>query len=380
MNAMDKALAALPSPAYVADIAAIEANLAKAAWLKEQTGCQILLATKSFSIFPLFGMFAKVLDGTTASGLYEARLGHEHFKGEVHTYSPAYTDAEMEALLPISSHIYFNSVAQLERFAPLCTGKHLGLRLNPQFSLVKNNALYDPSAKGSRFGAQTSDLTKEGLEKIDVLHIHNLCENLAEDSVALIEHVMKTFPEALKAVSTINLGGGHYITHPDYDLPKLADAINRLKAAFGVQVVLEPGGALVFDAGYLVATVVDVVKNENTIAILDTSATCHMPDVLEVPYTPRARILGEEATVVGAHDVTLAGKTCLTGDTIGHYHFPRVPVAGDKIIFMDMMQYTMVKNTTFNGLPLPAICTLEADGSTRILKEFSYEDFKERLG
>lgn len=400
---MTTRFSSLPSPCYVADAARIRANLAKAAWLKAETGCHMLLATKAFSMFSLFPMFAEVLDGTTASGLFEARLGHEHFGGEVHAYSPAYSPGEIEALLPIVSHLYFNSVGQLKEASKQFSAEFLratesrageqsiklGLRLNPRLSLVKNSSLYDPSAPGSRFGVQREELSDDVLALIDTLHVHNLCENLAEDSVALIDHLIATVPHALEKVESINLGGGHYITHPDYDLSTLADAINRLQRQFDLQVILEPGGALVYDAGYLVATVLDLITTSattnsqqppHTIAILDTSATCHMPDVLEVPYTPRvqgASILeGENA---GHAHYTLSGKTCLTGDTIGHYDFAHPLAIGDQIIFEDMMQYTMVKNTTFNGLPLPAIAILEEGSSTRVVKEFSYNDFKQRL-
>lgn len=397
----------IATPAYVADRRKIRENLAVAARIKAETGCKILLATKAFSMFSLFGDFAAVLDGTTASGLYEARLGHEHFGGEVHAYSPAYSDAEIDALIPICHHIYFNSVLQLQQFAARFRQHHgdrtrVGLRVNPRLSLVKNNAIYDPSAPNSRFGVPMESLTPEVLAQIDILHVHNLCENMVEDSVALIDHLMQKIPQALDAVQAINLGGGHYIAHPDYDVNALIAAVNRLRKTHDVEVILEPGGALVYDAGYLVARVVDVIQKPekesalcsvlcaedketkhtvqstqhiSSIAILDTSATCHMPDVLEVPYRPR--VIGD--TENGEYRYLLAGKTCLTGDIIGEYAFETPLRTGDRVIFRDMMQYSMVKNTTFNGMPLPDIGVLEEDGSYRVVRRFGYEDFKGRL-
>jgi carboxynorspermidine decarboxylase len=378
-------LCQLNAPAYVAHRAKIRANLAVAARIKRETNCRMLLATKAFSMFSLFDEFAKTLDGTTASGLYEARLGREHFKGEVHVFSPGFTADEIAQLLPIADHFYFNSLSQFKRFAPACTGKKIGLRVNPQFRQVKNSVLYDPSAKGSRFGVLASDVTPEILAQIEILHIHNLCENMAEDSLALIDHLIKTMPHLLQAVSTLNLGGGHYITHPNYDVDALIAAINRLQNQFDLQVILEPGGALVYDAGYLVAQVVDMVENDGMIAILNISATCHMPDVLEMPYTPPLLHpkLTENAQTGdsenGGQTITLAGKTCLTGDIIGRYQFEKPLEIGDTIIFGDMMQYSMVKTTSFNGMPLPDIAIWEEEEKLHIIKRFTYEDFQNRL-
>ncbi len=375
-------LSRVQTPAYVADIKALKRNLGVANQLKQETGCKILLATKSFAMFELFPMFAEVLDGTTASGLYEARLAHEHFHGEIHAYSPAYTEQEVRDLLPFCHHLYFNSLPQLERFGPLCRSAlgdqaRLGLRVNPQLSLVKNNPnLYDPSAPSSRFGVFKESLTPEILATVDTLHIHNLCENMAEDSVRLIQHLMDEMPEALDAIATINLGGGHYFTHPDYDIGALIEAIQKLRSQFNLNVILEPGGALTYNGGYMVASVLDIVADrEPPIAILDASPTCHMPDILEMPYRPEVM----EDQSQGQHRYVLAGRTCLSGDVVGSYAFDTPLQVGDKVVILDMLQYTIVKTTTFNGMPLPDLGVLEEDGTYRIAHSFGYEDFKHRL-
>lgn len=378
---MLRILQTIQTPAYVADEAAVRRNLEVAKRIKAETGCKLLLASKACSMVALFPIFAEVLDGTTASGYFEARLGHEHFGGQVHAYSPAFTDSEIEALLPICQHIYFNSRAQLERYAPRFREVWgdkavIGLRLNPQLNLVKNSELYNPSSEGSRFGVLLSEIDDALLAQIDLLHVHNCCENLAEDSVALIEHLMRTAPHILQKVAQVNLGGGHYVTHADYDVAKLIAAINDLQARFDVRVTLESGGAWAYRAGYLVSKVLDIIEREMPIAVLDTSATCHMPDVLEMPYRPDVQ--GDVAGGTYAYQFT--GRTCLTGDIIGNYAFDAPLHIGDTIIFNDMLQYSMVKNTTFNGVPLPDIGFLRADGSYELVKRFGYEDFASRLG
>jgi carboxynorspermidine decarboxylase len=373
-------LHAIPTPAYMADIAAIKRNLQFARELKNKTNCTLLLASKACSMFSLFPLFREVLDGTTASGYFEAKLGHDHFGGEIHTYSPAYTDKEIESLLPICHHIYVNSRAQLEQYAPRWRKRYgdkavIGLRLNPELSLVKNSELYNPSSKGSRFGVLLHEIDDSLLVQIDLLHVHNLCENMAEDSVALIDHLMTHAAHLLEKISYLNLGGGHYITHPDYDLDKLITAIHSVQERFKLKVTLESGGTWAYNAGYLVSSVLDVIERDTPIAVLDTSATCHMPDVLEMPYRPN--VIGD---VKGAaYPYQLTGRTCLTGDVIGNYAFEAPLKVGDKVIFTDMLQYSMVKNTTFNGVPLPDIGILHEDGRYELVKQFGYEDFKQRL-
>lgn len=374
------------TPAYVADIARMKANLAKAKAIKDASGCKILLALKGYAQFSTFDIFRDVLDGTTASGLYEARLGHETFGTEssgkeIHTYTPAYSEEELREALQYSSHIYFNSVSQLKRFKPLVISINpkatIGLRVNPGLSLVKNSALYDPSTPGSRFGVAKSELTDDVLKEIDLLHFHNLCENPAADSGKLIEHVMKEFAFALKHVKAVNLGGGHYYSKPGYETDILISNIKKLKSEFGLDVILEPGAAHVYDAGWLVTTVLDIIDHKTPIASLDTSASSHMPDVLEVPYRPD--VIGSGEAGEKKYTYILGGKTCMTGDVIGEYSFDEPLKIGDRLIFCDMAQYAMVKNTNFNGVPLPDIGILHEDGRYELVKQFGYESFKDRL-
>ncbi len=377
----------IQTPAYVADIAAIRANMEIAAEIKGRAGVNILLATKAFSMFSVFDVMKDTLDGTTASGLYEAKLGATHFGGEdagkeVHCYSPAYTEQSLRDVLEYSDHIYFNSINQLTRFAPMVRAHNakaqVGLRVNPQISLVQNSALYDPSAPSSRFGVHKAELTQEVLDQVDILHFHNLCENMAAQSVQLIGHVAAEFAFALRFVSKVNFGGGHYITHPDYDRGVLISALIDFKARFDIDITLEPGGTLVYNAGYLVSSVLDVIERDaGNLAILDSSASAHMPDVLEVPYRPDIIDSGEAGEK--PHDYILGGTTCMTGDVIGAYSFDQPLKVGDRLIFTDMMQYSMVKNTTFNGMPLPDIGVLHEDGRYELVKSFGYDDFAGRL-
>jgi carboxynorspermidine decarboxylase len=379
------ALQSIKTPAYVADIAAIKRNMVVAERIKLEAGVKILLATKAFSMFSVFPHMKDTLDGTTASGLYEARLGATHFGAgegkDVHTYAPAFTEDDLRACLQYSNHIYFNSISQLNRFSKLVRQERpdakIGLRVNPGLSLVKNSALYDPSSPCSRFGVQPTELSDEVLAQIDILHFHNLCENMAEDSAALIAHISKNFGDALHRVAEVNLGGGHYITHADYDVDRLIKSLKEFQQIFDIKVTLEPGGALVYNGGYLVSTVLDIIENEKKIAIIDASASTHMPDVLEVPYRPH--IIDSAETGVKAHSYLLGGNTCMTGDVIGEYSFDAPLSIGDKLIFTDMMQYSFVKNTTFNGVPLPDLGILHEDGRYELVKRFGYDDFEMRL-
>lgn len=370
------------TPAYVLDEAALARNLETAARIKRETGAKILLATKAFAMPAAFPMMAKVLDGSTASGLYEARMGHDEFGKEVHVYSPAYTGPDLAELTQIAGHIYFNSPAQIRRFLPIvrkAPGIHIGLRVNPGYSMATlGGPLYDPCAPNSRFGATRDSLEDAPWEEIDILHTHALCEATHEGSCGLIRHVGRELGAYVRRVKAVNFGGGHFVNKPGYDVAKLIAAIKEFREEFGVEVILEPGAGLVVDTGYLVATVLDIHRNGSDIAILDASASCHMPDVLEVPYTPP--VLGAAEPGVLAHDYILAGNTCMTGDVIGAYSFATPLKAGDRIVFGDMMQYSFVKNTTFNGQPLPDLAVLGADGSYRVVKSFGYEAFRGRLG
>jgi carboxynorspermidine decarboxylase len=370
------------TPAYVLDMARLKQNIATAARIKREAGCKMLLATKSWAMPAAFALMRDVLDGTTASGEYEARLGREEFGKEVHVYAPAYTEGEIRRLVEIADHIYFNSPEQISRFLPIVRQKpsiEIGIRVNPGYSnATLGGALYDPCAPFSRFGTPKDDLDQLPWDAIDIFHVHALCESLHDGSVRLIRHVAQEFAPYLKRVRTVNFGGGHFINKIGYDVAALIDAIKAFRSEFGLDIILEPGSGLVVDAGYLVATVIGIHHNKKDIAILDASASCHMPDVIEAPYRPP--LLGSEEPGVLPHSYILAGKTCMTGDIIGEYSFPKKLAVGDRLIFGDMMQYSFVKNTTFNGTPLPDIAILEEDGSYRVLRSSGYEDFKRRLG
>jgi len=370
------------TPAYVLDVAALKRNLATAARIKREAGAKMLLATKAWAMPAAFPMLRDVLDGTTASGEYEARMGREEFGKEVHVYAPAYTQAEVDSLTRLADHIYFNSPEQIARFLAVVKKKpgiEVGIRVNPGYSnATLGGALYDPCAPYSRFGTVKSDLDRLPWEDIDIFHVHALCESLHDGSVKLIEHVAHEFAPYLGRVKAVNFGGGHFINKPGYDVGALIAAVKAFRAAFSVEVILEPGAGLVVDTGYLVASVIGIHRNEKDILILDASASCHMPDVLEVPYRPP--ILGAAEPGVHPHSYIIGGKTCMTGDIIGEYSFPEPVAVGDRLIFGDMMQYSFVKNTTFNGTPLPDIAVLEEDGSYRVLRTFGYEAFRDRLG
>ena len=382
MKQMPSIPPSISTPAYVLDVAALKRNLATAARIKRESGARILLATKAWAMPAAFPIMRDILDGTTASGEYEARMGREDFGKEVHVYAPAYTQAEVESLTGIADHIYFNSPEQIARFLPIVKRKpgiEVGIRVNPGYSnATLGGALYDPCAPYSRFGTVKGELDKLPWEDIDIFHVHALCESLHDGSVKLIEHVARAFAPYLRRVKSVNFGGGHFINKPGYDVSALIEAIKTFRTEFNVEVILEPGAGLVVDTGYLVASVIGLHRNDKDIAILDASASCHMPDVLEVPFTPD--IIGAAKPGVHPHGYILGGKTCMTGDIIGEYSFRKPVAVGDRLIFGDMMQYSFVKNTTFNGTPLPDIAVLEEDGRYRVLRTFGYEAFRDRLG
>ncbi|MFA5949900.1 MAG: carboxynorspermidine decarboxylase [Hyphomicrobium sp.] len=373
----------ISTPAYVLDVALLKRNLATAERIKRETGCKILLATKAWAMPAAFPLMRDTLDGTTASGEYEARMGRDEFGKEVHVYAPAYGPGEVERLTGIADHIYFNSPEQIGRFLPVVKaagrGNHIGVRINPGYSnATLGGALYDPCAPCSRFGTVRADIDKLPWGEIDIFHVHALCESMADGSVGLIEHVAREFAPYLKRVKAVNFGGGHFVNKPGYDVAKLIAAIGAFRAEFGIEVILEPGAGLVVDTGYLVATVIGITRNEKEIAILDASASTHMPDVIEVPYTPP--LLGAAQAGVLAHSYILGGKTCMTGDIIGEYSFAEPLKVGSRIVFGDMMQYSFVKNTTFNGTPLPDLAILHEDGRYEVVRSFGYEEFRKRLG
>ena len=364
------------TPAYVADEEKLIKNLEILKSVKEACGCKILLAQKAFSMFSLYPLIERYLDGTTASGLYEARLGREEFKGEVHVFSPAYRDDEFDEIVSTVDHIVFNSVAEVNRYRERCAGKSIGLRVNPECS-TQETAIYDPCAPSSRLGTTLENFDESVLEYIDGLHFHTLCEQGADALEVTLKAFEEKFGKYLNGLKWVNFGGGHHITRDDYDRELLVKLISEFKERYGVEVYLEPGEAIALNAGYLVTKVLDVVHNGMNIAILDTSAACHMPDVLEMPYRPplfNSGVAGEKA-----YTYRLSSATCLAGDVIGDYSFDNPIKRGDTLVFEDMAIYSMVKNNTFNGMRLPDIGAIDCDGQYRIIKSFGYEDFKERL-
>jgi carboxynorspermidine decarboxylase len=378
---MPKLPAGMRTPAYVLDVAALKRNLDTIARIKREAGCKVLLATKAWAMPAAFPIVRETLDGTTASGEFEARLGREEFGKEVHVYAPAYSEGEVERLAALADHIYFNSPEQIGRFAGAAraAGAKVGARINPGYSnATLGGALYDPAAPFSRFGTTRAEIDKLPWGEIDIFHVHALCESMADGSAGLIEHVAREFAPYLRKVKAVNFGGGHFVNKPGYDVSRLIAAIKAFSAEFPIEVIIEPGGGILVDAGYLVATVIGLHWNEKNIAILDTSASCHMPDVLEVPYAPV--VLGAAAPGVYPHGYILGGKTCMTGDVIGEFSFPEPLQVGSRIVFTDMMQYSFVKNTTFNGTPRPDLAILEEDGGYRVLRSFGYDAFRHTLG
>ncbi len=371
----------LPTPTFLLDATRLRANLETAKRIREEAGCKILLATKAFAMPAAFPMMRDTLDGTTASGEHEARLGAEEFGKEVHVYSPAYAPGEVERLVEFAQHIYFNSASQLAEYGELAQtgGAKVGLRVNPGYSnATLGGDLYDPCAPMSRFGEVADKLDQVDWSKIDIFHVHTLCESLHEGSIGLIEHVAENFAPYLKQVSAVNFGGGHFINKPGYDVDALIAAIKDFKSRFDVEVILEPGGGLVVNTGELHASVIDLHWNDGHIALLDASASTHMPDVLEVPYRPD--IIGAGNTGQHAHTYRLAGRTCMTGDIIGDYSFPEPLKPSDRIIFTDQMHYTFVKTNTFNGNPLANLAIRHENGEIEMLSDFGYDAFRRRLG
>ena len=378
--------ASLSTPAYVIDQERLRENGQVLAALAERTGCKVLLAQKAFSNYDFYPLLAPYLAGTEASGLFEARLGKEEMpQGEVHVFCGAYRPDEFEELLQYADHIVFNSIHQLKAFGPKGkqAGKSLGLRINPQCSTQEGHAIYDPCAPGSRMGVTQDVWDKEmdeaTLALLDGLHFHTLWEQNSDDLKTTLQAVEEKFGDILTGMKWLNMGGGHHITRPDYDLNTLEACIRHAQQAWGVTVYLEPGEAVALNAGYFVSRVLDIVENSGTkIAILDASAACHMPDVLEMPYQPP--ILGADTQPGEGHPFRLAGPTCLAGDVVGDYTFAEELKVGDLVLFGDMAIYTTCKNNTFNGMPLPDLWRLDRAGNLTRLNQFGYQDFKMRLG
>ena len=375
---------ALPSPCYVVDEVAVERNLAILAEVAEASGAKVLSALKAFSMWHFAPMVSRYLSGTCASGLHEAQLGREHYGGEVHVFGAAYSDADLAEILKIADHVVFNSSAQWRRAQPLVRealarrpGLRFGLRINPEHS-EGDVPIYDPCAPGSRLGIPLSELDEQSIDGISGLHFHTLCEHDFPPLERTLAAVEERFGHLLGRMQWVNFGGGHHITRPDYQRDDLIRCVRDFAERHQVQVYLEPGEAVAIGSGVLVTTVLDTSFNALNQAILDTSATCHMPDVLEMPYRPGLLGAGEPGEY--PHTYRLGGLTCLAGDVIGDYSFPEPLEIGQKLIFKDMSHYTMVKTTTFNGTRLPAIAVWNSEtGELRVIREFGYQDFRERL-
>ncbi len=364
------------TPYYLVDEDLLIKNLEILKDVQERSGAKILLAQKAYSTFYTYPLISKYLAGTTASGLYELKLGKEEFCGETHVFSPAYEEEEIDEILSIADHVVFNSFSQWKRYKEkaIKSGKSCGIRVNPEVSTGEHE-IYDPCGKYSRLGV-TIDNFEEDLDGISGLHFHCLCEQNVEPLIEVLEGFEKKFGKYLKNMKWVNFGGGHHVTRADYDRERLIDVILKFREKYGVEVYLEPGEAVALNSGFLVSKVVDIVNNGKQIAIMDVSAACHMPDVLEMPYRPN--IIGSGEDKEKAHSYRLGGPTCLAGDIIGDYSFDNPLSIGDELVFCDMAIYSMVKNNTFNGMRLPSIVYKKGDKLT-LIKEFSYEDFKNRL-
>lgn len=405
----------LPTPSYLVDEKKLKENLIILQELERETGCHVLLAQKAFSMYALYPMIGRYISGTTASGLYEARLGYEEMGRENHVFAPAYKDADMAELVKICDHMVFNSLAQYAKHRDKIALHNrmqeenrtaesrkesekpmqhvsIGIRINPEFSTQEGHAIYDPCAPGSRLGITYEELQKGltalGMEQdesgvaalpedIEGLHFHTLCEQDADDLVSTFHAFEEKFKPYLTKIKWLNLGGGHHITRDGYQIERLKELIYYIKKTYRLEVYLEPGEAIALNAGYLVTEVMDIVHNGMDVLILDASAACHMPDVLEMPYRPPLR--GGYEAGEKPYTYRLSSMTCLAGDVIGDYSFEEELHVGDRLVFEDMAIYSMVKNNTFNGMPLPSIALLREDGTIEMIKQFGYEDFKGRL-
>ncbi len=368
------------TPYFVVDEARLKHNLTILQQVAKESGARILLAQKAFSMFACYPLIASYLSGTTASGLYEARLGKEKFGGETHVFAPAYREDEFIELLSYADHLVFNSPDQVARFGPRAkaAGKSIGLRVNPECSTQEGHAIYDPCAPGSRLGTTLAQFDPSQLSLLDGLHFHTLCEQNSDALETTLHAFEEKFGAYLPGLSWLNLGGGHHITRPDYDRDTLIRLVRHLRDTYGVTVYLEPGEAVVYYAGDLISRVLAIVPNGTVQnVILDTSAACHMPDVLEMPYRPPVQNAGEPGEKPYVYRLT--GPTCLAGDIIGDYSFDTPLREGDTVTFQDMALYTMVKTNTFNGQRLPDIRFQRENGPCELIRSFSYEDFAMRL-
>jgi len=369
----------IPSPSYLLDEKKLIANLELLKRVQEEADCSIILALKGFAMWSVFPLVREYLPGCTASSLWELKLSEEKFGGENHIYSAAFREDEFDEIISLAGHLVFNSVAQWQKFGRTArsAGVSCGLRVNPGIAEVKTD-LYNPCFAGSRLGVRPEHLANVDFSGIDGLHAHALCENMADSSLALIDAFEEKFAPWIPELKWVNFGGGHLITHKDYDANALIERIKAFREKWKVKVYLEPGGAIAWRTGSLIASVLDIVPTDGIpVAILDISATAHMPDVLEMPYRPAVTGAGEADEK--RHTYRLGGTSCLAGDVIGDYSFDAPLVVGSRLAFEDMMHYTMVKTTMFNGVRHPDICIRHADDSIELVRRFSYEDFRDRL-
>lgn len=377
---MDIDFSSCPTPCYIVDERLLEKNLQILHTVQERTGCSILLALKGFSMFSVFPLVGRYLKGITASSLFEARLGYEEMGQEVHIYSPAYIEEEFDEILKYCDHIVFNSFSQWSKYKSRVVGAskniECGIRINPEYSEIET-PIYNPCYQNSRLGVTLSNFKPNELEGIQGIHFHTMCEQNSDTLERTVKVVDEKFGQYISRVKWINMGGGHHITRDDYDIETLIRSILFFKNKYGVEVYLEPGEAVALNTGYLVSKVLDIVNNGMDIAILDTSAACHMPDVLEMPYRPN--IIGAGMPNEYEYTYRLGGPTCLAGDVIGDYSFREPLKPGDKLVFCDMAHYTMVKNNMFNGVNLPSIAVFNEKDGIRIIRKFGYEDYRSRL-
>jgi carboxynorspermidine decarboxylase len=369
----------IPSPCFVLEAAKLEQNLLRFERLQAETGVQVMQALKGFALFHSFPIIRKVLRGASASSLWEAKLAIEHFGGELHVYSPAYRAEDLPELLSHATHLTFNSLSQWERFHALATNTSIGVRINPLYSPVET-AIYNPCQPNSRLGVMPNQFGDRLPDGIDGFLSHNLCESNSQALEKTLTAIETNFGHLLPQLKWLNLGGGHLITHKDYDLEHAIATLKQFRDRHPhLQVILEPGAASVWQTGFLLSTVLDVIPMPDiTYAMLDVSFTAHMPDCLEMPYQPA--IVGAWVAEPGERAYRLGGASCLAGDFMGDYGFKRELAVGDRLVFQDMMHYTMVKTTMFNGVVHPAIGILQADNSFELWREFSYEDFRARVG
>ncbi|WP_455795359.1 carboxynorspermidine decarboxylase [Clostridium butyricum] len=371
----------LPSPCYIVDERLLKKNLEVLDYVQKESGANIILATKAFSMFSTFPLIGKYLKGVTSSSLFEARLGYEEMGKQVHIFSPAYRQDEFEDIMKYSDHIIFNSFNQWKLYKDRVKNYkdkkiQCGIRINPEYSEIETD-IYNPCFENSRMGVTLKNFEENDLDGIDGLHFHTMCEQNSDTLARTIKVVDEKFGKYIKNMKWLNFGGGHHITRDDYDLKTLIESVLYMKNKYNVEIYLEPGEAVALNSGFLVSTVLDITNNGMDIAILDTSAACHMPDVLEMPYRPN--IIGSGKPYEYEYTYRFGGPTCLAGDIIGDYSFKEPLKVGDKLIFCDMAIYSMVKNNTFNGINLPSIVKYSEENGVEIIKEFGYEDFKGRL-